>query len=109
MAGEGMDAESRIALTEIKGDLKLIRQSQDQYTKDMDRITRGHAEFERTTNDRLHGHSARLVVLETARTHADGMKAGTERTLRMAHVVWAAATSGGVVAVGAAILRSLHV
>jgi hypothetical protein len=104
-----MDTESRVVLTEIKGDLKLIRQSQDQYTKDMDRMTRGHADFERHTNDRLTAHSSRLTILETARSHADGIKTGTERTLRLAHLVWASATSAGVVAVGAAVLRSLHV
>jgi phosphate-selective porin len=109
VSGEGMETDSRVKLAEIGGDVKRIFDRFDQYAKDQERRDVNDAEFRRITHDRLQGHSNRITTLEAARTLAEGVKQGTERTLKVAHVVWAAVTSGGAVTVIAFVLRGLHI
>jgi hypothetical protein len=104
-----MDAESRVKLAEISGEIKLIRQSQEQYTKDVDRAARDNLEFQRTTNDRLHTHGARIQVLESASIRKEGVKEGTERTFKAGALIASALGSGGIVAIIAFFARLFHV
>lgn len=109
MPGERMDADGRVVLAEIRGDIKRIFDRHDRYAEDMARADRAHAEFQRVTNDRLQSQSMRITVLEAARTKADGEREGSERTVKKAYAVWAALTTGGVVALIAALARAFHV
>lgn len=109
MSGDNMDTDSRVKLAEIGGDVKRIFDRFDQYAKDTERRDSADAEFRRITHDRLTGHSTRITALEAARTLAEGVQQGTARTLKVAHVVWASLTTGGAVAIGAALLRGLGV
>lgn len=79
---ENMDADSRVKLAEIGGDIKLIRQSQEQYGKDVDRLSIAQEGFQRSTNERLNNHSTRLADIGTQLTMQSGVRQGVDKTLR---------------------------
>lgn len=84
------DANSRVALAEIRGDVKLILAGQERTTSDIHAIRRT-----------LERHDARLAALETDRTRREGQERGITATVK---TLWLA---GGAV-VTAIVLGALR-
>jgi hypothetical protein len=76
-----MDAESRVKLAEIGGDIKRI----------FDFITR-HATDVQRIDGRLNHHGERLTILEAARNNAEGQQEGIGKTVK---IMWAVIGGGG--------------
>lgn len=95
-----MDADSRVRLAEIGGDVKRIFDRFDNYAKEAERRDQAHAAFSDNVNTRLNSHSDRLRTLETVNANSAGEKQGVGKTLRFMYLVMGG--SGGVVATGLA-------
>lgn len=76
-----MDADSRVKLAEIGGDIKRI----------FDFITR-HATDVQRLDARINHHSERLTLLEAAKNNAEGQQEGVSKA---AKVMWAVIGGGG--------------
>lgn len=87
-----MDPSARVALAEIRGDVRLILASLDRQTTDLQAIRRT-----------LEKHDARIESLETTRTENASRTAGVTATIK---TIWVAA--GAVVtAMAVAVLKKL--
>lgn len=86
---DGMDPDGRVALAEIKGDVKLILAGQERTHSDVQEIRRT-----------LETHNRRLTNLETDKSVRDGERKGLSVGGKL---VWSAASlivgSGGAIAV----------
>ena len=85
----GMDPDSRVALAEIKGDVKLILAGQERVHADIAALNR-----------RIDGHDSRIRSLETDKISRDGERKGVSVSSRIA---WAVVSllvgSGGAIAI----------
>ncbi len=87
-----MDPSARVALAEIRGDVRLILASMDRQTADLQAIRRT-----------LEKHDARIESLETSRTEMSSRAAGITATIK---TIWVAA--GAVLtAIALAAMRKL--
>ena len=86
MTGHAMDSDARVALAEIRGDVKLVLAGQDRTNTDV-----------RDLRERVLGHSNRLQTIE-AKEH---QRAGA---VAAAKLLWAAA-GGGMMGAAALIAR----
>ena len=91
MAGDdSVDMDGRVALAEIKGDVKLILAGQSRTNDDV-----------KDLRDRVHLHSNRIGVLEADKHLRTGERQGLALSAKVLHWV----TGGSVIAVVALIAR----
>lgn len=84
-----MDTDSRVALAEIRGDVKLVLMGQERMNSDLHEL--------KVT---VHGHGNRIMKLEGANILRDGEKKGLTVSAKVAWgVVGLALGSGGITAI----------
>ena len=89
---EGMDGDSRVALAEIRGDMKLVLAGQERANSDI-----------RDLRNTIQGHSQRIGALEAKDNRAEGERAGVSLAVK---ALWTLG-GGGAVALAAIIARAL--
>lgn len=85
-----MDADSRVALAEIKGDVRLILSGQETINRDI-----------RDLRETQHRHSNRIQTLEANEHHRKGERSGFIASGKLLHSL----VGGGLLGIAALVLK----